>query len=176
MALFDARDPTASADVVAILEAETGRHLFGDARPLKATVSESAKLLTHPLEDGGNIVDHRIILPIGISLSFVLSAETYRETYQEIRQAFRQSTRITVQTKTDTYENMYMQDIPHEEDPSLFDTVTMIMQLIEALTAQVQIQALPPQAVINPLDTSTSDRGEQTTSDVDPSRASFFFR
>ena len=173
MALFDARDPTASADVVAVLEAETGRQLFGDARPLKATVSESAKLLTHPLEDGGNIVDHRIILPIGISLSFVLSAETYRETYQEIRQAFRQSSRLTIQTKTDTYENMYMQDIPHEEDPSLFDTVTLIIQLIEALTSQVQIQALPPQSVINPLDTSTSERGEQTTSDVDPARASF---
>ena len=172
MALFDARDPTASADVVAILETDTGRQLFTGARPLKATISESAKLLTHPLEDGGNIVDHRIILPIGISLSCILDAETYRETYQEIRRSFRQSMRLTVQTKTDTYTNLYMQDIPHEEDPALFDTITMIVQLIEALTTDVQIQALPPQAVLSANDASTAERGEQTTTAVDTERES----
>lgn len=166
MALFDPRIPTDTTDVVAVLEADTGLQLFEDARPLKATVSESAKLLTHPLEDGSNIVDHRIILPIGISLSLVLSAETYRSTYAEIRQAFRESTRVTIQTKADTYQNMYMQDIPHEEDPRLFDTITMIITLIESQLARTQIQLLPLTSVINPEDSSTSDRGEQTTTDA----------
>ena len=166
MALFDARTPTDTADVVAIIEADTGLQLFEGARPLKATISESAKLLTHPLEDGSNIVDHRIILPIGISLSLVLNAETYRSTYADIRQSFRESTRLTIQTKTDIYQNMYMQDIPHEEDPRLFDTITLIITLIESQLARTQIQLLPLTSVINPVDSSTSDRGEQTTTDA----------
>ena len=166
MAIFDALIPSASADVVAIIDANSGRQLFADARPLKVTVAESAKLMSHPVEDGTNIIDHRIILPIGLSVSCVLRAETYRETYQEIRRIFRESVRLTVQTKTDTYTNLYLQDIPHEEDPALFDTITMIIQLVETQIATVQILALPPAAVTSPDDTSTSDRGEQTTTDA----------
>lgn len=165
MAIFNALIPTKSADVVAVIDANSGRQVFRGARPLKATVAESAKLMAHPLEDGSNIVDHRIILPIGLSLNCVLEAENYRDTYQEIRRIFRESVRLTVQTKTDTYTNLYLQDIPHEEDPGLFDTVTMILQLIETQIARVQILALPPSSVANPNDVSTTDRGEQTTTD-----------
>ena len=175
MALFNAFTPTKSADVVAVINADTGLQVFPGARPIKATVSESAKLMAHPLEDGSNIVDHRIILPIGISLAVILDAETYRDTYQEIRRLFRESVRMTIQTKTHTYQNLYMQDIPHEEDTALFDTVTMILQFIETLVATVQILALPPAAVRDPADTSTSDRGEQTTTDAG-NRGSFIFR
>ena len=71
MALFDPRFPAASADVVAVFNQATGAQVFADARPLKAVVSETAQLMTHPLEDGSNIIDHRIILPIGLSLSIL---------------------------------------------------------------------------------------------------------
>ena len=175
MALFSALIPSASADVVAVMEASSGRQVFAGARPLKATVAESAKLMAHPLEDGSNIVDHRIILPIGISISVILRADDYRETYQEIRRLFRQSVRMTIQTKTDTYTNLYLQDIPHEEDPALFDTITMILQFIETQIAVVQVLALPPAAVANTADTSTSDRGQQTTTDAGR-RSSTLFR
>ena len=175
MALFNAQTPSASQDVVAIMDAESGRQVFIGARPIKATVAESAKLMTHPLEDGSNIVDHRILLPVGLSMPVILRSDDYRETYQEIRRLFRQSVRLTVQTKTDTYTNLYLQDIPHEEDPALFDTVTMILQFIETLIAQVQILALPPNAVANTADTSTSDRGQQTTTDAG-NRGSTLFR
>ena len=165
MAIFNARTPSASADVVSVTEGDTGRQVFAGARPIKVSIAESAKLMAHPLEDGSNIVDHRIILPIGVSLAVILRADDYRETYQEIRRLFRQSTRLTIQTKTDTYGNLYLQDIPHEESPDLFDTITMIIQLIETQIAVVQVLALPPAAVANPADTSTSERGEQTTTD-----------
>ncbi len=175
MAIFDARNPPRTADVVAVLDGQTGRQVFGSARPMKATVSESAKLLAHPLEDGGNIVDHRIILPIGLSLAMILDANTYRETYQEIRQIFRESRRLSVQTKTATYTNLYLQNIPHDEDPALFDTATIVLEFIETLIAQVQIQALPPAAVASANDASTLERGEQTTTDGG-SRGSALFR
>ncbi len=175
MALFNAQTPSASADLVAVTEGDTGRQVFQGARPLRVSVAESAKLMAHPLEDGSNIVDHRIVLPIGVSLSVILRANDYRETYQEIRRIFRRSTRLTIQTKTDTYPNLYLQDIPHEEDPALFDTITMILQFIETQIAVVQVLALPPAAVANPADTSTSERGEQTTTDAG-NRGSLLFR
>lgn len=165
MALFNALLPTKAADVVAIFDANSGRQLFADARPMKATIAESAKLMTHPIEDGETVVDHRIILPVGLSLSMIITADRYRETYQEIRQTFRDTIRLSVQTKTATYTNLYLQNIPHEEDPAVFDTITIILEFIEALFVRVQIQALPPAAVLNPADSSTSDNGEQTTTD-----------
>ena len=175
MALLSAYIPTKAADVVSVINAETGLQVFPGARPIKATVSESAKLMAHPLEDGSNIVDHRIILPIGISLAVILDSDTYRDTYQEIRRLFRESVRMTIQTKTHTYPNLYLQDIPHEEDTALFDTVTMILQFIETLIARVQVLALPPAAVRAPADVSTSARGEQTTTDAGD-RGSLSFR
>ena len=175
MALYNALTPSASDDVVAVMDAETGRQIFVGARPIKTTVEESSELMRHPLEEGATIVDHRIILPISISMSVILTSEDYRETYQEIRRLFRQSTRMTVQTKTDTYENLYLQNIPHEEDPALFDTITMILQFIETQIAIVQELSLPPAAVANPADVSTSARGQQTTTDAGD-RGSALFR
>ena len=166
MALFSALIPSASADVVAVFETETGRQVFPDARPLKVVVSESAQLMAHPVENGFSIVDHRIILPIGLSLNLLLESATYRATYEEIRRLFRESVNLTVQTKTSTYENLYLQEIPHEEDPALFDTVAMVIQLVETLIATVQIQDLPAGAVSNAIDQSTVDRGEQTTTEA----------
>ena len=86
MAILNATTPSASGDIIAVIEAATGAQVFEGARPMKVTVSESARLLAHPLESGGNIVDHRLILPIGLSISFILDARNYRATYQEIRQ------------------------------------------------------------------------------------------
>ena len=165
MAIFNALTPSASGDLVAILEADTGNQIFITARPMKVTVSESARMLAHPIESGGNIVDHRLILPIGLSVALILESSTYRATYQEIRQVFRDSVRLFVRTKTDTYFNLYLQDIPHEEDPALFDTITIVLSLIETRIATIQIQALPATAVLSANDASTVDRGQQTGTD-----------
>ena len=173
MALLDALIPGFTADVVAVLDGITGQPLFTDARPMKATIAESAKLMTHPLESGANIVDHRIILPVALSVSFIIRPNNYRETYQAIRQAFRDTIRLSVQTKTDTYRNLYLQGIPHEEDPGFFDTITIVLEFIEALIATVQIQELPGTAVANQQDTSTVDRGEVTGTDEPSSSIAF---
>ena len=166
MAILDALIPSASGDIVAIIEADTGNQLFQTARPMKVTVSESARMLAHPIESGGNIVDHRIILPIGLSVSLILESASYRSAYQEIRQIFRDSIRLLVRTKTDTYFNLYLQDIPHEEDPALFDTITIVLQFIETRIATIRIQALPATSVLSANDSSTVDRGQQTGTDA----------
>lgn len=172
MAIFNALIPSFSADVVAI-NGPAGQ-MFRDARPMKATVSETAKLMTHPLENGSSIVDHRIILPIAIQIQLILRSNTYRETYQQIRQAFRASVQMSIQTKTDTYPNMYLQAMPHEEDPSMFDTITILLEFVEAMFVQVQLQDLPPTAVSEPTDQSTLDRGEQGATDAGDQASDLF--
>lgn len=169
MALFSALIPSASADVVAIFETNTGRQVFPDARPLKVVVNESARLMAHPIENGASIIDHRIILPVSLDLNMILRPETFRETYLEIRRLFQESVNLTVQTKTATYPNVYLQEIPHEEDPAVFTTIGIVLSLVETLIATVQIQALPPTSVSNPVDQSTIDRGQQTSEMTQPS-------
>ena len=165
MAIFNPLLSLFSADVVAVRDSASGQQLFNNARPMKCTVSESAQLMSHPIETGESVVDHRVILPNALSLSMVLRSRNYRATYQDIKQAFRISRELTVQTKADTYTGLYLRDIPHEENPEKFDTITIILELIEAITINVQTQDLTESNVINGADSSTVDRGEQATSD-----------
>ncbi len=167
MALFDPQLPSATADVVRITLPGGGllQQRFSGARPIKATVAESAKLMTHPIENGEVITDHRIILPVAISLAVILRSFDYRSTYAAIREAFRATQQFSIQTKTTTYTNMYLRDIPHEEDPTRFDTVTMILEFIEAQFFNVQVQALAESDVVNNSDSSTVNRGEQSNQD-----------
>lgn len=193
MAIINALIPSASADVVAIFpEASTIRipgapsifdipgfipvQVFADARPMRAQISEPSRYMAHPLEDGAQVTDHRIILPTEISISFILRPESYRVTYQLIKQAYLAAVRFAVQTKTDTYTGMYISDIPHEEDPALFDTVTMIIQFREVQFFAAQIQALSGSDVLDALDGSTVDRGEQSATGAGADPGSTLFR
>lgn len=132
---------------------------------MKASIAEGAKLMTHPLENGEVITDHRVILPVAISLAMILRSRDYRDTYAAIRAAFRRTDEFTVQTKTDTYRNMYLRDIPHEEDPDKFDTITIILEFVEAQFFTSQVQELTEAEVTDREDSSTLNRGEQANQD-----------
>lgn len=173
MAIFDARIPVASADIVRIVRSGDNTPSFfneftrfGGARPIKATVAEGAQLMTHPIENGKVITDHRIILPVAISIAVILRSSDYRSVYRNIREDFRNTVQFTIQTKTDTYLNMYLRDIPHEEDTTKFDTVTMVLEFIEAQFFDVREQEFTMIETSDPQDTSTVNRGEQTTQEV----------
>lgn len=175
MALVNALIPTASADVVAIYP-EVGEvdvfglvtipgfipaQVFQDARPIRVQVSEPTRFMTHPLENGAQVTDHRIILPIEITISFILQPDNYRNTYLLMQQAYLNAFRFSIQTKTSTYTGMYIADLPHEEDPALFDTISMTVQFREVQFFRAQRQPLSDDNVIDAIDASTIDRGEQ---------------
>jgi len=160
MALIDAEVPSASADVVAIFD-QNFIQLFTLARPIKAVVKEDSKLMEHPLETGVTIVDHSIILPIEIELSMIPTRGEYRDVYQRIRQSFKNRDLLVVQTKTGLYENLLLQSIPHEEDPELYDTITLALKLKEALIVTAQYNKLPAKSVRNKTNASTVDKGQQ---------------
>jgi hypothetical protein len=138
----NAYQPTAAADVVAVFDANFNQ-LFSDARPLKATVTETAKLMKHPIESGSTISDFRVIDPIKISLHMILTPATYVSTYQQIRQVFFGNSTIQVQTNTQLYSNMMIETMPHDEAAEFFDTIKLTLTLEEVLIVSSSTSPLP---------------------------------
>jgi len=177
MTILSALIPSASADVVAVFLAIDNIpdidlpgafnelnlvQAFPGARPVTVQVSEPVNYAVHPLETGKTVIDNRVILPIELSVSFIMLPEDYRETYLLMRQAKNLSLQFTVQTKTDNYTQMYIANMPHEETPEFFDTVTIIVQFRQVQFFDTSVQPLTETDVLNPIDASTIDRGEQT--------------
>lgn len=162
MAILDRQTLPASADLLAILDADTGNQLFSGARPLKATVLEDAQMMVHPREDGSTQIDHKIDLPISIQISVVMEPDNYAGIYAELRDAKIEGRQLTVQTKTYTHPNMFIKSIPREEDPRYADTITMVITLIEQIipgSPGGQVTLLPA-AVTNAQDADTVGRGQ----------------
>lgn len=152
--------PNASADIVAVFD-DNFNQVFVNGRPIKAIVNEDSKVMEHPVETGATITDHSIILPVEIELSLILSADEYRNVYQQIKQVFFGRRLLTVQTKTDSYRNMLIQKLPHDEDPELFNVIALALSLKEVLFVTPQFGTLPASKVANKSNASTVNRGEQ---------------
>jgi len=148
--------PTKAYDLVAVFDQDFNQ-VFPDARAIKAVVKEEAKVMEHPLENGATIVDHRVILPIEIELSVVLQYATYQDTYNQIRQYYLNATLLIVQTKSGVYYNQLIAAMPHEENPDMFDAITVAIKLQEAQFATTTNQFVNK----NTNQASTVDRGNQ---------------
>lgn len=180
MTLVSAAIPSYSQDVVAIFPGTQSIpipgapsflsipgfvpiQVFENARPMRAQINEDSDFPGHPLESGALITDHRIIRPTEMSISFVIRPDNYRLTYQLIKVAWLLGVRFTVQTKADLYPNMFIKSMPHEEDPELFDSITMVIAFREVQFFVSDVQAIDETKATNPTDQSTIDRGLQQT-------------
>lgn len=124
--------PSRAMDVVAVLGPGFAP-LFQFARPLEAEVVERATLMEHPLEDGAVIADHIVFDPIEIRLPLTIVGEAeYRSTYALIKSTFLAGSLLTVVTRTGSYPNMVIEEMPHREHPDAFNAVQMRLLLREA--------------------------------------------
>lgn len=166
--------PTGAIDVVSVSNAD-GDQLFPDATPMKVKVKNDAEFFKHPLEDSSVRVDHIVFNPIEVSLDMILASEQYTQTYKQIKEAYRGQTEIVVKTKADTFENLYLQAIPHEEDPDHFDSITITLILQETQFATVTATFQPQETP----DTNTINKGKaetQTPTPTQDNRGSTLFR
>lgn len=166
MSTTDVRTSTAAFDVVAILRADTFEQMFVGAHPLKLAARVEAKVAEHPLETGAVIVDHRVILPNEVELSLFMESENYRSVYMQIRAAFNAGLLLIVQTKATSFQSLQIVSMPHDEDPSTFDAVTMSLRLKEVRFVTAEYGTLPARAVANKSQQSTKKKGEQQTTMV----------
>lgn len=145
--------------------------LISDARPMRASIQEASEFFQHPLETSKYVTDHKIITPVEISITMILTGETYRDTYAQIKQLFLDSTPLVVQTKTDIYTNQIIQSIPHEEDPELFDGISLTFNTREIQFASTEVAFAP----FDQTEQGTVERGQQQPVQAQESRASIAF-
>lgn len=160
MARFDPSNASAATDVVGVFD-QNFNQVFEGARPIKANVKERSKPMEHPIETGATVTDHRIILPNEIALSVVLRASEYRDVYQQVKQLYEKAAILAVQTRTGLYRDMFIVELPHDEEPDMYDTVAMVLNMKQVQLITVQSGRLIAGTVRNPNNTSTVNRGEQ---------------
>lgn len=154
--------PTSAQDVVGVFKQEGFTQVFDKARPIKAKITETSSVMSHPVEDGSTITDFKVINPIEIELSMILGTEDYKSVYQSIKDIFIKSTILTVQTRSGTYRDMIVSAMPHDEDADVFDAITLAIKLVEVkfatfTTGKVPVVSSPR----NKNDSKTSDGGKQ---------------
>lgn len=161
ISIIDTLLPSFAFDTVAVFT-QTFDQIFRDARSIKAIVKEQAKVMEHPIETGAVITDHRIILPVEIELSMILTPNTYQDTYKAIRSYYLNGTLLVIQTRTGIYENQLISGIPHEETVEQYDAISLTLNLRQALFVAPAGGISPAAAT----DTTTVDRGQQGISAV----------
>jgi len=159
--------PTFAFDTVALFDQDYNQ-LFKHARAMKAVVKEQSKVMEHPVENGTVITDHRIILPVEIELTLVLLAEDYANVYKNIRQYYLNGTLLVVQTRSDVYSNQIIDSMPHEEDPTQYDVIALILNLKQVQFVTAQYGVVPKQ----PKNSNTVKRGTQQTKAAPTEQAS----
>lgn len=142
------------ADTVAVYDSNYSQ-VFRKARPLKVEVNEDSKIFQHPLEDGTEIFDHRIVLPIEIELSLILTSFDYQNVYEEIKQIFIDADLLIISTRSATYENQIIQSMPHTETSDVYNGLIMTLKTKQAdfVTSETSV------APVLSSDSSTTDKG-----------------
>jgi len=154
--------PTRAVDVVAIVGGGFSP-VFSQARPMSATVYELAELMEHPLETGSVIADHIVHKPIEIELPMICTgAAAYAATYAAIKSSFLSGELLTVITKTGSYSNMVIADMPHDETPSAIDAISIRIRLKEAKFVTPRSELMQSQTA-DAKQSSTVNRGTQQT-------------
>ncbi len=150
--------------VVAILDSNFNQ-ILADARPIKATVKETAKTMTHPVEDGSVITDHRIIEPIEISLSLLISVDNYKDVYEQLKSNFINSNILKIMTKTGLYENLIISAMPHDETPEMLGALAIAVSFKEVKIVTPETVQLAPKS---PKHSGTKNNGKQQSTNETP--------
>ncbi len=120
-----------NVDIVGIYSDTT--QVYAQARPLKASVRETSKVMDHPVETGVVLSDHHIINPVEIDLPLMVPAVYYAAVYQQIKADFLAATELSVKTPVNVYGSMIIADMPHEESPEHFNAIIIGLRLKQVL-------------------------------------------
>ncbi len=124
---------TKQVDVVQVLNQDTGDQVFSQARPLAAFIREASKGLMYPIETGATLTDSIIIEPTEISIDMLIQQGGYATVYPQIRAGRLNGTLYTVQTRTGTYKNLFIEEMPHEETSDMMSAIKLHLKFKEAL-------------------------------------------
>ena len=138
---------------------EEGNQIFETVGILSLAASPSNKFAEHTLEDGTVISDNKTRLQDRVSIQAILSPDDFEAVYQKLKEADRNDVKFTVQTRVDSYDNMYLESYPYEESSRIVGTIALNINFVEQQFVGVKTGTLPESKVKNPADTDTVDSG-----------------
>lgn len=152
--------------VVLILDSD-GNEVLSTIVNIGASVIESKTFSKHSLENSQVVVDDQYDNPTLVTLRVILNPSDYLDVYKEIKSLYQSITNFTVQTKVDSYSNLYLEAIPHEEDPAMFNTIQMNLEFTEQLVVSTNVEGLETSDVSNPGDSDTVNSGSKVAEQDD---------
>ncbi len=120
-------------DVVQIIDQQSMEQVFASARPMRAEVREYSRGMKYPIETGAILTDNIISEPTEIRMDLFIPAAAYATVYPQIRSARLNGIFFVIQTRTGTYKNMYIEEMPHDETADMFSAVVMHIKFLEAI-------------------------------------------
>lgn len=117
-----------------------------NTEPIDAEISQSATIMQHPLEidtkanyksgEGLNSVqnfisDHKIILPVPITLRMAFPKMLYQSVHNELESLFYTSTLLAIVTRAKVYRRMIISSFKHKEDPDTIDRMIYTINFSE---------------------------------------------
>lgn len=110
----------------------------------KLQVVRASKSMEHPLESGVTITDHRVITPVEVIAAMVFINRGGSNTDYDVLEAlFKSGDFVTVQTRFDTFSNMIVEAIPHEEDTENVDGAVVMVKFKQVLTVTSKYEPKP---------------------------------
>lgn len=154
---------------VIILDNDTLQELWAGSDIMSVSVSETSKATRYAVEDGTSRNDHVIQNPAEISIGMMLAGEV-AQLFQILKQTYLERKLVTVQTKTDVYADMLVEEIPHEQDAGMTDGVTVDVRLVEWREVAPEYGELTAKKVAQPWQSDTVKRGSQASSEAPPEK------
>lgn len=136
---------------------------------ISCDVQEQSQIMEHPIEDGATIADFKVFKPTQITLKIALNAEDYDTEFMELDALYRNCEMLTVQTKTQLYENLQIVSIPHDERAATVDRLVFTIKLQEVQiveAAYVQSTANRKSNTQSAENSKTVDVGQQQNSNT----------
>lgn len=153
-----------SEPVIAVLD-EEGEQLFETVSLMAVQVNPSKTFSNHTLENGQVVADNVIDNQDRINLQLILDPGDYVDVFAEIQTLYDAVTPISVQTRVETYTSLYMEAMPHDETPSIANTIAININLVEQQIVSSTSQTLTESDVSNSADASTVKSGQKTSTE-----------
>ncbi len=154
------------AEVVAILDSD-GVEILDTITNIGVSVSISKTFAQHSLENSEVVVDDQYDNPDQLTLRVILNPSDYTSVYKQIKEYYEAITNFTIQTKVDVFTDMYLMGMPHEEDPSMFNTIAMNLSFTQQIIVESTTTSISVADVSNAGDSDTTDSGSKSTTEDD---------
>lgn len=147
---------------IMITDNETNEPIWEEITHMGVSTNRTASTPTHPLETGASVMDHRIIEPTEVTLRIIATKNNYRNIYSSIQSYDRNSKLVKIHTRTRVNRNMAIVAYPDEQDPELYDALSLEITFREMLFVTPSQGTMTEENTRNKADANTVQQGQKS--------------